>query len=358
VVGRVTFAAPGDLATPTGGFVYDRRVIAELERLDWRVDFANLGEGFPWPSRERRQAAEARLAATPAGEPLVIDGLAFGVLPDAAARLCRNHPLIALVHHPLAMESGLSRARAASLRASERAALALTARIVVTSPSTARLLVADYDVPADRIDIAPPGVDPAPAASGSEDGVVRLISVGAVTPRKGYEVLIAALASIADLPWRLAIVGDLGRDPACAARLGAEIRRRGLSERIELLGAVSAKRLDELYLGADLFALASRHEGYGMAFSEAIARGLPVIGTTGGAIPETVPAGAGALVEPGDVEAMAIALRRLIENPGERRRMAGLAREAAREPPRWRDAGAVFARALARAIPASPAAIR
>jgi hypothetical protein len=124
-VRRFAFAVPGDLATPTGGYAYDRRMIAELEHLGWQIDLVDLGKCFPWPGSEQRKAALARLLAVPAGRAIVIDGLAFGVLPDAALELRSRHPLIALVHHPLALESGLSADQASNLHASER--LALTA---------------------------------------------------------------------------------------------------------------------------------------------------------------------------------------------------------------------------------------
>ena len=343
---RIAFAVPGDLATPTGGYAYDRRMIAELAGLGWNIEIIDIGDGFPRPNAERRAAAQARLAAVPAGRPIVIDGLAFGVLPEAAARLCSRHPLIALVHHPLALEFDLSAAQADALRASERAALAAASRVVATSASTARLLVSDYDVVDDLITVARPGSDPAPTARGSSDGIVRLLAVGAVVPRKGFDVLIAALAMLVDLPWQLTIAGDRRRDLAAAARLDADIAYHGLGERIAVLGAVLPERVTELYVGADMFALASRFEGYGMAFAEAIAHGLPVIGTTAGAIPETVPAGAGVLVAPDDSGALALALRRLIENPDKRRRLAAAACEAARSLPSWQDSAKQFSRAL------------
>lgn len=343
---RAAFAVPGDLATPTGGYAYDRRVIAELERLGWSIEPVDLGEGFPRPSSEQVKTAQAQLMAIPAGCPVVVDGLALGVLPDLAAQLGVDHPLIALVHHPLALESGLSPAQAGELRASERTALAAAGRVVVTSATTARLLVADYGVPVGRIVVARPGNDPAPAAHGSNDGVVRLLAIGAVVPRKGFDVLIAALATLIDLSWHLTIAGDRGRDPQAAARLDADIARWNLGSRVTMLGAVPPERLGALYAGADVFTLASRFEGYGMAFTEAIAHGLPVVGTTAGAIPETVPTGAGVLVAPDNAAALAGALRRIIADPDERRRMAASARQAAQKLPSWQACARLFAGAL------------
>jgi glycosyltransferase involved in cell wall biosynthesis len=346
VVRTVTFAVPGELTIPTGGYRYDQRMIAELRRLGWEVDVVNLGEGFPWPTRNQRAIADEGLSVTPPGRPIVIDGLAYGALPVEAERLARRNPLIALVHHPLALETGLSVAQASSLRASERRALAAAARIVATSPATARILVADYHAPTERIVVARPGNDRAPAAPGSRDGLVRLLSVGAVSKRKGFDVLIAALAALSDLPWRLTIVGDRSRDPEAATQLDADIRRHGLDDRVAALGAVSRTRLLELFASADAFVLASRFEGYGMAYSEAIAHGLPIVGTTAGAIPETVPDGAAILVTPDDVEALASTLRRVIAEAATRSRMAAVAREAAPTLPRWEESATIFSGAI------------
>lgn len=341
---RFAFAVPGDLATPTGGYAYDRRMIAEIGKLGWQIDVVDLGEGFPWPNEATRKGAAARLVEIPAGRTVVVDGLALGVLPDVAARL--GNPLVALVHHPLALESGLTAAQAEALRASERAALRATRGVIVTSAATARQLTADYDVPGECITIAPPGSDPVTTANGSGDGIVRLLSVGAVVPRKGFDVLIAALARLADLPWYLTVAGDRGRDANAAAQLDKDIVRYKLSERVAVLGAVPSERLDALYAGADAFVLASRFEGYGMAYAEAIARGLPVIGTNAGAIPDTVPADAGILVPPDDADALAQALRRMITDAGERLRFAAAARAAAQKLPTWADSAKIFARAL------------
>jgi glycosyltransferase involved in cell wall biosynthesis len=348
VVKRFAFAVPGDLATPTGGYAYDRRMIAELELLGWRIDLLNLGEGFPWPSEATRMAAQAQLLAIEAGRIVVVDGLALGVLPEAASQLAGRDPLLGLVHHPLALEFGLSAAQADALRRSERAALAAVQHVVVTSPATARLVASDYGVPAERITVAMPGSDPVRPTQASKDGPVRLLSVGSVVPRKGYDVLIAALATLTDLPWRLTIAGDRTRDPDASAQLDADIARHALGNRIALLGAIAPERLTALYSEADAFVLASRFEGYGMAYAEAVAHGLPIIGTDAGAIPDTVPAEAGLLTAPGDVPALAQALRSLIGDADLRQRLAAAARAAAPQLPSWQQSAQIFARALER----------
>jgi glycosyltransferase involved in cell wall biosynthesis len=342
------FAAPGALTTPTGGFVYDRRIVAGLSALGWRIDVVDLGDGFPFPSAETRAQARARLAALPPDQPVVVDGLALGVLPEVAAQL---RALVALVHHPLALESGLSSSAAAALRVSETEALACARRVIVTSPSTARLVVSDYGVPAERVTIVRPGNDRAAPARVHAEGPIELLAVAAVGPRKGYDVLLAAVAMLLDLPWRLTIVGDLGRDAETTARLRADIARFHLADRVALTGAVEADRLEALYAGSDIFVLASRFEGYGMAFTEAIAHGLPVIGTTGRAIPETVPTEASLLAPPDDIAAFSAAVRRLIEDSAERGRLAAGARAAALSLPTWEQAAELFSRAIETDVP-------
>jgi glycosyltransferase involved in cell wall biosynthesis len=344
VVGRAAaFAVPGALDTPTGGYVYDRHVISGLRELGWTVDVLDLGEGFPHPGPHAVRDAGMRLAAVPSGRPLIIDGLAFGVLPDAAARLCTVNPLIALVHHPLALESGLSRDEAQALQASEQTALASARHVITTSAAMKDLLVAGYRVSADRITVVPPGTDRRQHKRLAGAAHTSLLAVGAIVPRKGYDVLVAALATLKDLPWSLTIAGDRNRDQAAAARLDAQIAALDLDGRVSLTGAVADDRLLRLYEGADVFVLPSRFEGYGMAFAEAIAHGLPVIGTTAGALPDTIPHGTGILVAPDDASALAAALRRLIEDPSERQRLSAAACQAAQHLPTWEDAARLFA---------------
>ena len=199
-----------------------------------------------------------------------------------------------------------------------------------------------------KITVAVPGIDRVCPPPRDRNGTVSLLSVGSLVPRKGYDVLLDALAHVADLAWHLTIVGD--RDPQrrpAAEKIEQRVSVLKLSRRVTLAGAVPTERLADLYAQADLFVLASRHEGYGMAFAEAIAHGVPVIGTTAGAIPETVPADAGVLVPPDDAAALAAALRRLIGN-GEA--TSSSRRPVPRPPPRclptWAQSAQRFAAVL------------
>jgi glycosyltransferase involved in cell wall biosynthesis len=340
------FAVPGAIDQPTGGYTYDRRVIAGLRGLGCEVDIIDLGEGFPYPDAGTRSGALERLRAVPPGRPIVIDGLALGVLPGAAKALAATHPVVALVHHPLALEAGISPATAAAFAASERAALAAVRHVIVTSPSTQRVLVTDYGVADAAVTVAVPGNDRIAMEARPRRDTVTLLAVGSVVPRKGYDVLIDALAMVADLDWRLVIAGDRTRDRATADAIEAQIATRGLGARVRMLGAVGEDALDALHREADLFVLASRHEGYGMAFTAAISHGLPVVGTRAGAIPETVAPGAGILVAPDDVAGLAAALRVMIADSRARDTHAAAARAAAVQLPDWDTTARVFLRVL------------
>jgi glycosyltransferase involved in cell wall biosynthesis len=344
---RAIFAVPGNLDTRTGGYAYDRRMIGELHRLGWNIRHISLSDQFPTPDASTLIETYRDVARLPEEIPIIVDGLALGALPDIGHHLGPRRPLVALVHHPLALESGIGTALAEILRASERAALAAARRVIVTSRVTATVLTAEYAVPLVRITIAPPGTDPAPlAACDRDDDVPHLLSVGTLVPRKGHDLLIAALSTLQDLPWHLTIVGDPQRDPSTTEALQRTIAATGLGKRIVLAGSVSANELLQHYLNADLFVLASRHEGYGMAYAEALAHGLPIIGTTAGAIPEVIPDKAAMLVPPDNVSLLAAALRRLVSDSAIRRDLAQAARQAAVCLPRWQESAALFAAAL------------
>lgn len=337
------FVVPGALDTPTGGYGYDRRLIAELGRLGWEVRHVALGEGFPCPGPDRRAEAAAAFAALPDGALALTDGLAFGALPEVAAAERGRLRLAALAHHPLCDETGLSAAETTALRASEGAALAAAEAVICTSGATAARLAELFGLDPAGIVVAPPGVDPAPRSPGTGDPPV-ILSVGSLIPRKRHDVLIDALALLADRPWRARIVGSAALDPACAAALAERAAARGLEGRVELMGARADVRAE--LAGADVFALASEYEGYGMAFAEAMVQGLPVVACGVGAIGDLVPAAAGALVAPGDAAAFAAGLASLLDDPARRRAAAAAAFAAGARLPGWAETARIVDRAL------------
>ncbi len=348
---RVAFLIPGDIDSPTGGYRYGREMLARLPAEGVAVEHVRLPGSWPAPDAAARRATAALSAARDPGEPLLIDGLAYGAFGPEEIAAARG-PIVALVHHPLAYETGLSPERIDALLASEREALRHAVSVVASSRETGRLLVERFGVSPADLSVAVPGVADAPAASGSPAGSPRhLVALGAVSPRKGYDVLIEALTRLSDRPWRATIAGSTSFAPDLSALLRARIASAGLAERIAMPGALSEDGIARLFDGADLFVFPSRYEGYGMVVTEALARGLPVLATTGVPAALDFPAPAVRCVPPGDPAALADALGSLLDRPGrldEARRAALSLRSAL---PRWTDTAAALAEVLKRIAP-------
>jgi len=329
-----TFAIPGDITTLTGGYIYERRLLEGLQAQGRDMAHLPLGATFPAPSDPDMAEAVARLAALPPDRVLILDGLIYGsIATEGLARV--QSPIVAMIHHPLAHETGLDPARAAHLFRTERDNLALAAHVLVPSPHTAALLASDYGVPPDRITIVRPGTDRPTLAPCPADPPL-ILSVGIQHARKGHDILLRALAEITDLDWQAVIVGS-PHDPRFAADLARLHRTLDLGARVTLAGRVSAGDLAQHYSRAQIFALATRYEGYGIVFDEALAHGLPIVTCATGAVPDTVPAEAGLLVPPDDAPAFARALHEMLQDSALRQAKAGAALRAGDALPGWQD---------------------
>lgn len=337
---RIALFVPAPFDAVSGGYLYDRRLVEGLRALGHEVRVIELTGRFPFPDAAAQASVEAAWASLAGHEIPVIDSLALpafrAVAQDLAARCA-----VALIHHPTSLEPGPHQAELAEI---ERTLFAACGRLVATSRFTAKALPPLGADPA-RIGVVEPGTDPAPRATGSGGPGARILSVGSIIPRKGHDVLLRALARLVDLEWTLRIAGPPA-DPVHAHSLIALAEELGLTSRVTFLGAVTDAALEAEYATADLFALATWFEGFGMAAAEAQARGLPLLLCTGGAIADLVGPGAAILAAPGDANSLSRGARRPIIDEALRAAMAEASWKAGQSLPRWEDRAARFAAEL------------
>lgn len=335
---NVCLIVPGPLATVTGGHQYDRRIASGLRALGHAVQVVELGGRLPDPDQAAIYAARTTWAALPADSVKLIDGLAL----PAFAGLPLRH-VTALIHHPASLETGLPDQTAHRLQATEAEMFRDLRRIVATSEQTADRLTREFGAPPDRISVIVPGIDDLPRSRGSALPACQILSVGALIPRKGHDVLLRALSRLFDLDWELTIAGSADRDPVHANGLHALAEDLAVARRVRFVDDVT----DGLWARADLFALTSFFEGYGVAIAEALRRSLPVAVTSVGAVPTLVPPEAGIVTAPGDVQQFSKAIRRLIFDRELRHDMADVAWQSGQSLPSWAEQAASLAAVLA-----------
>lgn len=344
---NILFVIPGDINLPTGGYRYDRKIIEEFRRLGHQVNILSLEGNYPEPTEKEKYAALQKLRELPDYSVAIVDGLAGGGHPALMETLKIKAPVVALVHHPLCLENGLDSQTAKRLEASEATGLKAASQIVTTSPETTRTVQKLFKVMPRLVDHVLPGVEASTKSKPPNPSQpIRLLCVGSVIERKGHRVLVEALAHLKDLDWRLDCVGKTDFQPELFAKIKDLVSQENLEDRIVFHGAVDEDVLEDTYAHAHVFVLPSLFEGYGMVYAEAIVRGLPVIATTAGAIPDTVPSQCGILVEPGNALALAEALKVMIADPDAQRQYREGALSAANGFPTWRDSGKKFATLL------------
>jgi len=328
----VTVVVPAHVDAPTGGNVYDRRVSAALSELGWNVSVRGVAGAWPMPGESGQRALAELLTGLPDGTMVLGDGLVLDGLPDVVVPHAERLRLVALVHLPLADETGLDLQEGQRRREAETRTLAACRAVVVTGAWTVGRVCA-LGVPPDRVHLVEPGTDPAPRAPGTPDGG-SVLCLAAVVPRKGQLLLVEALAGLVDRPWRCRIVGPLDRHPAYVERVLDAVQRYHLAGRVEVCGPLDGPRLDEAWTSTDLLVLPSYGETFGMVLAEALTRGVPVVTTTGSGAERTA-AEAGLLVPPGDVQALRAAIAQWLSQPALRADLASRAGAAGRALPGW-----------------------
>jgi glycosyltransferase involved in cell wall biosynthesis len=340
-----------DPARPSGGNVYDREVCRGLVSLGWTVHEHAVPGDWPRPDATALATLAAVLERIPDESVVLLDGLVASTAPAVLLPLVGRLRLVVLVHMPLGHRPAPD--AAAETRTRERDVLSAATAVITTSWWTRRRLLELYSLAADRVHVAPPGVDAAELATGTSTGEA-LLCVAAVTFDKGHDLLLEALTTMLDLSWHCVCVGSLDRDPAVAERVQRRARDDGFGDRVSFSGPRTGADLARSYAAADLLLLASRAETYGMVIIEALARGLPVIATEVGGVPEALGHGAdgvrpGLLVPPKDPTAFGAALRAWLADAELRERLRRAARERREALPGWSTTTSVLAKVLAEA---------
>jgi glycosyltransferase involved in cell wall biosynthesis len=340
-----------DPARPSGGNTYDRNACRELTALGWSVHEHTVPGAWPRPDAEAFAALAGVVQRIPDDSIVLLDGLIASTAPEVLVPQAYRLRLVVLVHMPLGHRPADDRDE---VRTREYAVLSAAAAVVTTSAWTPHRLHELYQMPADRVHVAEPGVDAAELATGTADGGA-LLCVAAVTYDKGHDVLLDALETASDLSWHCMCVGSLDRDPVFVEVLRRRAADGGIGHRVCFTGPITGVDLDRRYAAADLLVLASRAETYGMVVTEALARGLPVVTSDVGGVTEALGHGAdgvrpGLLVPPDDPAALGAALRVWLRDGELRQRLRSAACARRESLPRWSTTASVLADVLAGAL--------
>ncbi|MQA13453.1 MAG: glycosyltransferase [Pseudonocardiaceae bacterium] len=341
-----------DPLRPSGGNVYDRRVCRGLAAIGWSVHEHPAAGRWPWADAAARAGLAEVLSGVPRGGLVLLDGLVASATPEVLARQADRLRLVVLMHMPLgekASPDGVLDARAA-----ERAALFAADAVVTTSKWTRQRLHDLYAMPAGRVHVVEPGVERVDLAPGTAAGG-ELLCVAAVTSSKGHDVLITALARVRDLPWRCVCVGSLDLEPDFVDHLRSRAERFDVTDRVHFTGPLTGTDLGDAYAQADVLVLPSLAETYAMVVTEALARGLPVVATRVGGVPEALGRSAdgaapGVLVPSGNARDLADALRCWLTDTGRRHRLRNAAQRRRLTLPDWWKTSLLMSRILTEVI--------
>jgi glycosyltransferase involved in cell wall biosynthesis len=342
----IRLLVPGNIHHSSGGNVYNARLVAGLQSHGCEVEVVAV-EGS-WPeagAAERRRLGSLLGAWEPEAGPgrpvVIVDGLVAVGAPDELELADKaGRETWVLVHMPVPESSGT-----AALAGEARALRAATGVICTSTWAAAKLAHRGLPKPG----VALPGVTPAPQAEGSIP--LHLIVVAALLPNKDQLLAVEALAKVQDLPWSASLVGSDLADPDYAQEVRGAIAAHGLEQRVRLTGELTGDPLEAEWARANLSLLVSRQEAFGMAVTESLAHGVPVLVREGTGAVEALslaslvsadggprlPGAALPLPEGGRESPGRLAgvLRRWLEDPGTREAWHAAALDARPRLPDW-----------------------
>ena len=271
--------------------------------------------------------------------------LSYGLLQIADS----GYPTVATIHHPITVDRDMELVSAGnwlrrlkirrwySFLAMQKRVARRLAKIITVSECSKRDISREFRLPGDRFSVVPNGINadffyPLTGIPRSEDMI--LVTNSADTPLKGLRYLLEAVAEIRRVrPVRLVVIGK-PKEKGAIERLVKEL---SLGDIVRFTGRIADREFARYYAEATMAVIPSLYEGFGMPAGEAMACGVPVISTTGGALPEVV-GDAGILVPPGDVPALRQAVLALLADPEKRRHLAAAGIARVRNSLTWRHA--------------------
>ncbi len=282
-------------------------------------------------------------------------GLGYGLLLMKRLKI----PVIATIHHPLPID------RQADLQQADRLVdrwrvkkfysfirmQAFVARrldrIITVSQSSAKDTRLLFKVPGDKLRVVYNGIDTEIYSMNEEtrqnrDGLIMVANTD--DRKKGVFYLLQALRLIREDGMKLTIVDDAERHSSYIDDVGSLpsygsklVRKLNLDGRVHFTGRLTGEELAQHYAAAQIAVIPSLYEGFGLPAGEAMACGTPVIATTGGALPEVV-GDAGMLVPPANADALAAAIRQLLNDKQAQQRMSEAGRKRVKEKFNWEQA--------------------
>jgi glycosyltransferase involved in cell wall biosynthesis len=308
----------GDLETLTGGYLYDRRLVNYLRAQGDQVEVISL----PWRNYGRH----------------LTDNLSRRL-----SRRLREAELDVVIQDELRCSEPHPAWLRRIYEAVERKYLKTVDGAIFnchTTRAAVRQLVG-RDIPGV---VAYPGRDhlnhefslAEVAQRASRPGPLRVIFLANVIPGKGLNTLIEALGRLTRGSWRLTVVGSLTMDPSYSQSVRNQIARAGLSDYVDLVGAVPNDETPGHLIRNDILVVPSRYEALGIVYLEAMGFGLPVIATSAGGAHEIVDHGeAGFLTTPGDADMLARYLREINQERGRLLEMSLAAYNRVSTHPTW-----------------------